>query len=152
EQPPREVFWVFALTPEIDDVVADLFRSRQMVSKYDQLRSQGKISAEEASCLANEKNEVVRLQGRLRERLGQAIQGGQGFFDGVSYDGSAFGKTLTEVFRRLFEVVVPKLYAKLELGVRPLKGGEAEEVLKAANPSGLPAVFYEGEQGLGLFV
>lgn len=150
DQHQTDVFWAFALTSEIDELVADLFRSRQMVSKYDQLRAQGKISAEEASCLANEKHEAVRLQGRLRERLGQALQGGTSFFRGVSRDGSALGKSLTEIVRRLFELVVPDLYAKLGLGARPLKGTEAEEVLKAANLSGLPQVFYEGEQGLGL--
>src|SRR5207245_8967294 len=84
----NEVFWAFALAPEIDALVAELFRSQSMVSRYEQLRAQGKISAEEASCLAGEKNEVVRYQGRLRERLAQALQGGTGLFRGMSRDGS----------------------------------------------------------------
>jgi len=47
---------------------------------------------------------------------------------------------------------VPDLYPKLEMGVRPLKGTEAEEVLKAASLSSLPQVFYSGENGLNLVV
>lgn len=148
----NDVFWAFALAPEIDALVAELFRSQSMVSRYEQLRAQGKISAEEASCLAGEKNEVVRYQGRLRERLAQALQAGTGLFRGMSRDGSALGKTATEVFRRWFDTTVPELYAKLEMGSRPLKGNEAEELLKAANLVGLPQVFYEGEHGLGLIV
>lgn len=145
-----DVFWAFALAPEIDVLVAELFRSQTMVTRYEQLRAQGKISAEEASCLASEKNEVIRYQGRMRERLAQGLQAGTGLFRGMSRDGSALGKAAPEVLRRWFDTTVPELYAKLEMGSRPLKGTEAEELLKAANLSGLPQVFYEGDQGLGL--
>jgi len=148
----NDLFWAFALEPELDQLVAELFRSRHMVSEYEQLRGQGKISGEEASCLASEKNEVVRYQGRLRERLAQAPLGGTGFFRGSSRDGSALGRTLTEIFRRWLDGTVPELYAKLEMGARPLKGTEAEDVLKAANLGGLPQVLYEADQGLGLVV
>jgi hypothetical protein len=148
----NELFWVFALTPEIDGLVGELFRSRKMVERYEQLRAQGKISAEDASCLASERHEVLRYQRLLRERLVQGLQGGTGLFRGASRDGSALGKTVGEVFRRLFDDTVPDLYPKLEMGVRPLKGTEAEEILKAANLAGLPQVLYEGEQGLALVV
>jgi hypothetical protein len=46
--------------------------------------------------------------------------------------------------------VVPDLYPKLEMGSRPLKGDEAEVILKAADLKALPQVFYIGEKGLGL--
>ena len=37
------VYWVFGLTTEIDELVAQLHASRRMVEKYDQLRAQNKI-------------------------------------------------------------------------------------------------------------
>ena len=148
----NELFWAFALTPEVDAVMGEVFRSRRMVGQFEQLRSQGKISPEESSCLAAEKNEVLRYQGRLRERVSQALDAGTGFFRGVSRDGSSLGRSTPEIFRRFFEAFVPQLYAKLEMGSRPLKGNEAEELLKAANLSGLPQVFYDGDGGLGLVV
>jgi hypothetical protein len=148
----NDLIWVYAVDAAVDGLVAELFRSRRMVSQYDYLRAQGKISPEESSCLAAEKHEALRYQGWLRERVSQALQAGTGFFRGVSKDGSALGKTTTEVFRRLFETFVPQLYAKLQMGSRPLKGNEADELLKAANLSGLPQVFYEGDDGLGLVV
>lgn len=147
-----ELIWVYAVNAEVDGLVAELFRSRRMVSQYDHLRAQGKISPEESSSLAAEKNEALRYQGRLRERVSQALQAGTGFFRGVSKDGSALGRSIAEVFRRFFETFVPQLYAKLQMGSRPLKGNEAEELLKAANLSGLPQVFYDGDSGLGLVV
>jgi hypothetical protein len=148
----NDLIWVYAVDATVDGLVAELFRSRHMVSQYDYARAQGKISPEESSCLAAEKHEALRYQGRLRERVSQALQAGTGFFRGVSKDGSALGRTTAEVFRRFFETFVPQLYVKLPMGSRPLKGNEAEELLKAANLSGLPQVFYEGDDGLGLVV
>jgi len=148
----NEVFWVMSLTAGIDEVVAELYRSRQMVGKYDQLRAQGKITKEEASSLAAEKTEALRLEERLKERLETALADGRGFFRGVSKDGAALGKALSEILRALFDYAVPDLYPKLEMGARPLKGTEAEEILKAANLNGLPKVFYTPPDGLNLVV
>ena len=148
----NEVFWVTSLTAGIDEVVAELYRSRQMVGKYDQLRAQGKITKEEASSLAAEKTEALRLEERLKERLETALADGRGFFRGVSKDGAALGKTLSEILKALFDYAVPDLYPKLEMGARPLKGNEAEEILRAANLNGLPKVFYDPPDGLGLVV
>jgi hypothetical protein len=147
-----EIFWVMSLTDEIDDLVAELYRSRQMVGKYDQLRAQGKISKEEGASLAAEKTEALRLEERLKERLERAMAGGQGFFDGVARPGADLGKTLGEILKGLFGHAVPGLYPKLEMGARPLKGNEAEEILKAANLNGLPKVFYTPPDGLELVV
>ena len=148
----NRVFWVTSLTAGIDEVVAELYRSRQMVGKYDQLRAQGKITKEEASSLAAEKTEALRLEERLKERLETALADGRGFFRGVSKDGAALGKTLGEILKALFDYAVPDLYPKLEMGARPLKGTEAEEILKAANLNGLPRVFYTPPDGLNLVV
>lgn len=148
----NQLFWTLALTPEIDDLIANLYASRQMVTKYDQLRAQNRITTEEASSLASEKNEVLRWQSRLREKIWAALQAGTGVFRGVTRDGSALGKTFPETFKAFLDQAVPDLYPKIRLGARPLKGNEAEEVLKAANLNALPQVFYGGDQGLNLVV
>ncbi|MFQ5342663.1 MAG: BREX system P-loop protein BrxC [Anaerolineae bacterium] len=148
----NEVFWVMSLTPEIDELVDELFRSKQMVGKYDQLRAQGKITKEEASSLTAEKTEVMRLEERLRERLESALAGGTGFFRGVSKPGADLGKSLSEILKAFFDYAVPDLYPRLEMGARPLKGNEAEEILKAANLNGLPKVFYTPPDGLELVI
>jgi hypothetical protein len=148
----NDIYWIFTLTPEIDDLVAQLFASRQMVAKYDQLRGQNKITSEEASCLQDEKNAVLGYQSRLRDKLTEALEGGQGVFRGVSKDAPALGKSVNEIFRKLFDFALPDLYPKLEMGARPLKGTEADEILKAVDLKALPQVFYGGEQGLNLVV
>src|SRR5215211_7545493 len=130
------------------------YASGQMVSKYQQLQSQNKISNEEATSLTHERNEQRRIRSSLVGKLSEAIAGGEGIFQGVTRDASDLGKSVPEIFRSIFDLEVPDLYPKLEMGVRKLssKGKEAEEVLRAESLQGLPAVFYEGEGGLGLVV
>jgi len=146
----NDVYWTFAFTPEIDDLVANLHASRQMVARYEQLRAQSRITNEEMSALSSEKQEALRILGRLRDKVEVVVMEGAGMFRGVARDGSALGKTVIEAFGKYLDAVIPDLYSKLSMGARQLKGTEAEEVLKAANLQGLPNVLYSGPQGLNL--
>jgi hypothetical protein len=148
----NDLYWVFPLTSEIDSLVAYLFASREMVKKYGQLQSQNRITNEEAACLSSEKQEVSRLQMRMVEKLGLAVESGSGMFRGVSKDGSSLGKGLPEMIKKFLDAFVPDLYPKLEMGARALKGNEAEDILKAANLNGLSQIFYSGAQGLNLVI
>lgn len=145
-----ELFWVMSLTDDLVEVAAELYRSKSMVGKYIQISSQGKMTQYDPASLDAEKIEVLRLGERLKALLIAALAGGRGFFRGVAKDGAALGKTLGEILKGFFDYAVPDLYPKLEMGVRPLKGNEAEEILKAANLNGLPKVFYAPPDGLDL--
>jgi len=150
-QPHRDdVFWVTTLNREIDELITELYRSRQISARYEQLRAQNKITTEEASSLATEKSEALRLEGRLRDRLEAALAQGRGLFRGVSQDGATLGRTFSEILKGLLGFAVPDLYPKLDMGARSLKGDEAQEILKAANLTGLPKVFYDPPDGLHL--
>ena len=154
QQKPHEndLYWLFCLTPEIDELVAQLHASRKMVDKYNQLSAQQKISPDEATCLQDEKNSKNGYETRLRDKLTEAMERGTGMFRGVQKDASALGKGLGEILKKLFGQVVPDLYPKLQMGSRSLKGDEAEHILKAADLKALPNVFYPGDHGLGLVV
>lgn len=146
----NELYWTFALTPEIDDLQKNLFASRQMIAKYEQLRAQNRITTEESSLLANEASEANRYRSRLRDKMIEALEQGQGLFQGKSKDAASLGKNVGEIFKKFFDAAVPELFPKLEMGYRPLKGTEAEEFLKAANLNALPPLFHEGDKGLHL--
>jgi hypothetical protein len=146
----HDIYWCFALSPDIDQLVADLYASRRMVEKYSQMGAQNRISPEANACLQDEKNAVLNYQNRLRDKFTEAMEKGTGLFRGVSWDASSLGKALSEIYKKLYGNVVPDLYPKLEMGSRPLKGDEAEQILKAADLKALPQVFYAGEKGLGL--
>lgn len=96
------VMFVFAISAEIDDLRAELFRSRQMVSRYAQIAAQGKIRTEESTCLTAEKEQVLRLQKRLRDSLTQGLLMGTGAFRGNLKEAGVLGKTLGDVLRGQF--------------------------------------------------
>jgi hypothetical protein len=146
----NHVFWVLSLTSEIDDIVAEVYRSQRMVGKYNQMRAQGKINKEESASLEAEKTDQMRREERLKHRLETAMAGGSGFFRGVRKDGAAMGKEMPTILKAMLDKAVPDLYPKLEMGARSLKGNEAEELLKAANLNGLPKIFYAPPDGLDL--
>lgn len=146
----NDLYWVFSLTPEIDELVAQLFASRKMVEKYVQLGAQRQISGEQATCLQDEKNAVLNTQARLRDKIAEALERGTGMFRGVARDAASLGKNLSEIIKKLLEQVIPELYPKLEMGSRPLRGDEPDVFLKAADLKALPQVFYVGDRGLGL--
>ena len=148
----NEIYWVFSLNKTLDDQVVQLFASKEMVRKYDQLRAQNRITNEELVCLQDEQSQLGRRQGLLRDRLVSAVENGQGLFRGNAKDAAALGKALPDIFRSLFAYAVPDLYPKLEMGARSLKGSEAEEILKAANLNGLSQVFYGSDKGLNLVI
>ena len=148
----NDLYWLFSLTPELDELVGQLHASRKMVDKYNQLSAQQKISPDEATCLQDEKNSKNGYETRLRDKLTEAMERGTGMFRGVQKDASALGKGLGDILKKLFGQVVPDLYPKLQMGSRPLKGDEAEHILKAADLKALPNVFYIGDHGLGLVV
>lgn len=148
----NDLYWLFCLTPEIDELVGQLHASRKMVDKYSQLSAQQKISADEATCLQDEKNTKNGYETRLRNKLTESMERGTGMFRGVQRDASTLGKGLSEILKKLFGQCVPDLYPKLQMGSRHLKGDEAEVILKVVDLKALPNVFYAGEHGLGLVV
>jgi len=148
----NDLYWVFALTPDIDSLIAEVYASRQMVNKYDQLSAQNRITQEERASLAHERNEAITLQRRLREKMTQALEQGQGLFQGITREADTLGKNISEMLKKFFDLAVPTLYPKLEMGVRELKGHEVSDILKAVNLNALPQVFYASSQGLSLVV
>jgi hypothetical protein len=152
ERNKNEIYWVFPLTKDVDDLEASLFASRQMIAKYEQARAQNRITSEELTSLSNEKQEVSRIQSRLRDKMIEAVEKGVGLFRGVSREAQTLGKNAGEIFKSFFDVAFPDLYPKLELGSRAVTGKEVDEILKAANLSGLSPVFYDGDNGLALVV
>lgn len=148
----NEIAWAFALNSGIDELVAQVFASRQMIAKYGALKAQQKIANEEVANLESERTSESSYRSRLHAKVTEALVGGCGIFRGTPSDSSELGRTPAEIFKRLFDKCVPDLYPKLEIGVCQLRGNEAEEVLKAANLNALPQVFYGGEGGLGLIV
>jgi len=147
----NSLFWITQLSEEAKTEMAELYRSREMVKKYNQLSATSTLSTDEARLLNDKKIEEGKHRARLRDKLAECLYSGVGYFRGVSREGSSF-KTFVEAIRGYLDYAVPMLYPRLRIGARPLKGAEAKEVLKAANLTALPQVFYGGEGGTDLII
>jgi hypothetical protein len=148
----NEVFWVVTQSEEIHLLIVEVFRSREMVAEYERLAAQQRLTPEESSCLAEEKNRRDVHYRKLRLKMLEAVQAGTGFFQGVQHDATALGVNFVDVFSRLFDIVVPSLYPRLEIGVLPLRGDEAEKLLISTNLNGLPQVFHDEKPERSLII
>lgn len=148
----NQVYWVFSMDSAMDDLIARVYASKQMISKYEQLQAQSSATREEQACLQAELSEQARLKSRLKDKMAEAMASGYGVFRGVAKDASGLGRTLFEMQRALLNTVVPELYPKLAMGACALGGDEADLVLRSTNLEGLPKVFYDGQGELGLIV
>lgn len=144
--------WVMTTTAELDGLIAELHASRRMTSIYTQRRAQQQLTSNQTELLANEQREEQSIHQRLHDKMRLALERGHSAFEGVVRDGSELGNNLSEMLHRQLERAVPVLYPKLEIGARPVKGTEPDEVLRAANLSSLSQVFYDGPLGLNLVV
>jgi len=148
----NDVFWVVTQTDDIHSLTVEVYRSREMVAEYERLASQQRLTPEESSCLAEEKNRRDGHHRNLRKKLLEAVQAGTGFFQGVQHDATALGSYFVEVFHHLFDLVVPQLYPRLDIGVLPLNGDEPEKLLTSTNLNGLPQVFHDDKPERSLVV
>lgn len=144
------VYWVFPLADDVDAMVAELARSAEMIRKYEQLRSQNKITAEESSSLDEEKRQANATDGRLRGKLTLALTTGLLLFQGRSREVTSLAATPSEALSKFLNDVVPGLYPHLGDAAVDPRPSDAEDILKAANLDALPKVY--GPEGLAMFV
>lgn len=148
----NQLFWVVPLSEDIHDVVEELHRSREMISSHERIAAQGKLPPDESHCLNDEKIREDRIRRDLKAKLSGVLKISTAYFRGIEKDVAVLGKELPDMARALFDFATPDLYPKLEMGARNLSGKETEQVLTAANLAGLPPVFYDGPDGLGLII
>jgi hypothetical protein len=144
------VHWVFPITRQTEALVEDLHASRRMIAKYDHAGAQQQLRDGDKALLQAEHSQRDRLNAQLLSSLEKNLETGVGFFRGLRSEAGDLGKDLPAMIRALAEKAIPELYPKLEMGSREVDGGEAEEFLKQANLSNLPALFHGGDKGLGL--
>ncbi|MEM2097328.1 MAG: BREX system P-loop protein BrxC [Methanothrix sp.] len=147
----NEIFFVFPLSTEIDDLVTEVFQSGEMVKRYDQLRSQNSIAPEDARLLEDEKRILERKRGMLVDKMKASLMEGAFIFRGIQKDASELGRDFRGALKKLLDDHILDLYPRLPQWAWNLKGDEAEKLLKAANLDGLPAIFYS-DPGPGLLV
>ena len=139
QQEAGTIFWVVPLSDAIDRTTAELFRSREMLSR----KAREAKTADETSLVSEERSRERRHQLELQRLLRQAALGGTAYFNGN--DRSPAG-TITDVAKAVTSIlgdVLPDVFTRFDEGAA--KGPEArrglDELLKATDLQGLPQVF-----------
>ena len=146
----HDLFWIFVLHETIHRLVTDCHRSRSMISTYSRIQAQKQISAEELSCLEDEKEREGKIAKKLKSELLKAIESGTAVYNGLEKESIQLGSRLIEMIKKVLSDFIPSIYTKLEMGARNMDGKEAERLLRAANLNGLSPIFYAPPEGLEL--
>ena len=148
-----EVHWLFAPSPRLTNALQELARSTYMISKYDQVMAQQRVSEEQIANLENEKRNRRRWESEVERYLQEDLLRGSGVFRGQVRGAASFhARTWKELTRKVLHWVVPELYDHLEEGSISLPPKAASKVLSAGGLEHLPPVFYDSEKALGLVV
>lgn len=141
----QTVFWVSPLGDRIFSLLTEIHRSNMMI-KDERIYK----SVEEGRLLAEEKKRLGTLEISLKALITAALLDGSTYFRGVQRDAKTLGDNIQSALNELMEITVPAVFSKFDMGAVNLKGNEAVDLVTAANLTGLPALVYEGAQGLGL--
>jgi len=144
------IHWIFSISSHTEALVEDLHASGRMIAKYDHAAAQQQLRDGDKALLQAEHSQHDRLSAQLLTSLEKDLESGVGFFQARRFEHGDLGQNFASMIRALAERAVPQLYPKLEMGCREVDGSEAEEFLKQANLSNLPALFHPGDKGLGL--
>jgi len=148
EEGKNALHWVVPILSELLDTVDELFRSGEMVRRYERVQT----SAEQDRLLSEEKARESRHEARVAALLRRDFVGGVEYFRGVEEQISELGGELGEAVRGALAVAFDKLYPKFDLAAASVKGDEARRILTSDSLSGLPSVYYEPDDGLGLVI
>lgn len=146
DQGQNALHWVVPISDELAGMLTDLHRSGVMISRHERDHT-----PEQAKLLTDEKSRQSSLRGRLSGMLKRTFREGDQFFRGVHTPLKEFGAELEDVVRGALRTAVPKLYPKFDLAaVQVRSAGDAARILENDALGGLPAVYYEGKDGLGV--
>lgn len=150
ENNKNEIFYIFNLDEEIYRLVEQYYKSAVMISDHERLAAVGKLIAEELKSFNDERIKKEKFRKSLLDRVEKSIYSSSSIFQGSEKNLNTLGKDLSDSTRILLGSYIPVLFPK----IRPVKltGKEAELILNTTNFSGLPSVFYEGTDGLGLII
>lgn len=142
----NSVYWVVPIPEELTRLLDDLHRSGWMISRYER-----EHTPDQSRLLSDEKTRQRALRASVVAKLRSVFAGGYQFFRGVETPLRNFGTNLDETVRGALRDAIPKLFPKFDLAaVQVRSAAEAVKILESDTLAGLPQVFYDGTDGLGL--
>lgn len=139
QQEEGTVFWVVPLTGAIDRTTVELFRSKEMLSR----KARDAKTKDETALVSEERGRERRHQSELQRLLREAVLRGTAFFRGNDRSPAPGTTDVAKAASGILSQVLPDVFTRFDEGAA--KAGDAkrgvDELLKAENLDGLPAVF-----------
>jgi len=146
------IYAVFALNEEVHKIIDEVCKSDKMIEEHKRLAAEGLLPADEHKCYNDEKSKKDKLWTSFKELMTNALYLGKSIFRGVEKDIAASGISVQESIKKILDAHFLSIFPKYELGAKQLSGKEAEQLLTAANLSGMPSALYDGSNGMGIVV
>lgn len=139
------IHWVVPVAEDVIQAARELHRSQEMVRRYEQ-----KPTPEQGQLLQGEKTQMGSQRQKLRRLLRSGFGEGTSFLRGRETSIEELGETLRDQVRGALRQAVPELFPNFDMAAVSVKSKDAEAIVKSESLSGLPAVYYESDDGLGL--
>lgn len=132
----KKIFWVVALTPAIEREMAEVFRSREILSAKER-----KIQTKDEGVLfGEEKRRMGRHQDELKRLLKISILSGSVFFRGNDRSPAGSSEIKAEA-EKLLSNSLPMVFDRFAEAAARVQANDLKALMEAQNLHGLPTVF-----------
>lgn len=133
----QKIFWAGALTPAIEREMAEVFRSREIISAKER-KSQTK---DEGALFGEEKRRLGRHQDELKRLLKAALLNGSVYFRGNDRSpGAGASEVKTEV-EKVLGTALPLVYDRFAEAAARVQPNDLKALMEVQNLRGLPTLF-----------
>lgn len=133
----KAIFWVAALDEAIDRETAELFRSKEVLSR----KERGAQTRDETALVAEEKRRQKTHQDELRRRVKQALLSGQIFFRGNERSPDDRADDIGKATQKVLAQALPEVFDRFEEAAARVKKQDLDAVMTTENLRGLTPVF-----------
>jgi hypothetical protein len=131
------VFWVTISDDPIERETAEVFRSREVLSR----KERGAQTKDETALVAEEKRRQKRHEDELQRLLRQALLSGTAFFRGNDRSPDQSSATIGRATEHILSIALPEVFDRFEEAAARVAKGDLDALMKNENLLGLTPVF-----------
>lgn len=134
---PTAVFWIAVSDDAIERETAEVFRSREVLSR----KERGAQTKDETALVAEEKRRQRRHEDELQRLLRQALLSGTAFFRGNDRSPDQSSAAIGRATEQILSLALPEVFNRFEEAAARVAKGDLDALMKSENLLGLTPVF-----------
>ena len=133
----QTIFWIIPVNERIDKEVAEVFRSKEMISK----KERGAQTAAETRLLSEEGRRRDNHRGEVRRLLERAALSSVVYFQGNDRSPDEHDQTVIRAAENIMSKALPEVFERFGEGAARVTKKDLESLLNSDDLRGLPPVF-----------